>query len=162
VVHGPNPCTHRKPLPLSKSPPPRPPIFDSKAPFHFAKSPPPLLLSPLPPHFSPCPPFLPLSSPSLGGGRGGRGKSGGKGEGGSKFHSAPPFLRPALPHLWGRAAKFLPSVYITQPALPRDQKKPLGQHNFFSTTPNSNLFIFPQRYYIGPPSFKISDLCSCF
>jgi hypothetical protein len=46
--------------------------------------------------------------------------------------------------------------------LPKDQKKSSGQHNFFSTTPNSKLFFFPQRYYIGPPSFKISALRSCF
>jgi hypothetical protein len=143
-VHGPNPCTHRKPLPLSKSPPPIPPIFDSKAP-----------PSPLP---SPPPP-RPEEERKR---KGRQGEKWGKGGRGPEISPCPSLSKASPAPSLGRAAKCLSLVYITQSALPRDQKKPSGQHNFFPTTPNSNFFFPPQRYYIGPPSFKISDLRSCF
>jgi hypothetical protein len=94
------------------------------------------ILPPFPPFFLPLSPLaLGLSHPSARGERGR--KEGGKGEEkeGLGFHPASPFPRPALPHLWIGPPNFGASIVFTaRPA--KDQKKPSGQHNFFSTTPN--------------------------
>jgi hypothetical protein len=68
-----------------------------------------------------------------GGGGGGGPKVGGRGALG--FHPVPPFLRLALPHLWAGLSNFGTNVvFIARPA--QKFKKTIGQHNFFSTTPN--------------------------
>jgi hypothetical protein len=101
------------------------------------------------PHLPPPPPLPPPLPLGLGGGRprgachlpwwqgGPRGLTSRPANRGPGFHPAPPFPRPALPHFWAGPPNFGDSVVVTiRPALPKDQKKSSGQHNFFSTTPN--------------------------
>jgi hypothetical protein len=64
--------------------------------------------------------------------------------------------------IFGQGRQIFPIVYISHPTLPKDRKKPLGQHNFFLQLQIQFLFVPPQRYYIGPPSSKILELHSCF
>jgi hypothetical protein len=45
-------------------------------------------------------------------------------------------------------------VYISQPALPKFiKKKPMGQHNFFSATPNSIIIILFHSKVLHWPTF---------
>jgi hypothetical protein len=70
---------------------------------------------------------------------------------------APP--KPAMPHFWTGPTKFLPSVVFTARLVQRS-KKSLGQHFIFLQLQIQ--FFFPQKYYIGPRSFKNLELHSCF
>jgi hypothetical protein len=134
----------------------------------------PLLQAPLlpptypPSHSSPLPPPLSLG---LGGGEakgkgrkkgGGRGRGGevSGGKGGPGFHPAPPFPRPALPHLWAGLPNFGASVVFTARPTQGSEKTIEGSLTFFLQLQIE--FFFPQRYYIDPPSSKISELHSLF
>jgi hypothetical protein len=140
--------THAPPPP--SSPPPSPP---------FPPSPSSPLLLPLPlglrggrlqqagrpvrPRGPPCrhgrwraPLGLPPPRPKgRGGGRREEGEGGKWGKGGPGFHPVPPFPRPSLPHLWAGPPNFGASVVFTA-RLVQKSEKTIGQHNYFSTTPN--------------------------
>jgi hypothetical protein len=97
------------------------------------------------------------SAPDQGGDR--RSPGGGRGP---RFGGCTPFVRPALSHLWAGPPNFGASVVYTAPIYPKIRKNHRGSITFFLQLEIQNYFFFPQRYYIGPPSFKISALCSCF
>jgi hypothetical protein len=149
VVHGPNPCTHPPPPSPHLFPPPFPPSpwgggggqgraatcpgggagpaacrgRAGKAACQAAGAAPPLgqvAARPWPP-----PPRA----------RGERGRKEG-GRRGARDSTLPlPFQGQPCP-IFGQGRQILGIVLLSQPALPKNQKKPLGQYNFFSTTPN--------------------------
>jgi hypothetical protein len=88
---------------------------------------------PLSPYSPPSPPlFLPPFLPSPWGERGRK-----EGRKRGPRDSTLPFLFKGQPcPIFGQGRQIFALVYITQPTLPRDKKKPSGQHNFFSTTSN--------------------------
>ena len=88
------------------------------------------------------------------------------GQCGTLFSHDLPLLLP-LPNqpcpIFGQGCQILCLMYISQPALFKDLKKTIGVAKLFIfTTPNWIFFYSLQRYYIVPPSSKISETHSCF